>query len=82
MRLNWESLRADIENIIKDKELTKAEFKLLGIHDDWKIIEQNIYHTFVSLTILHKDQFGYGNILSWTPSGFQLNVLTGIWTNY
>jgi hypothetical protein len=46
---DWENLRADIENIIKDKNLTSEDFRQLRVHEDWKIIEENIYHTFCKL---------------------------------
>lgn len=46
---NWESLRAEIESIIKDNKLSPADFKALSIYDDWKTIEENIYHTFCNL---------------------------------
>ena len=49
LRQNWESLRADIESIIKDNKLSSTSFKALSIHDDWKAIEENIYHTFCRL---------------------------------
>lgn len=46
---DWESLRTDIDNIIKDNKLSPTDFKALSIHDDWKAIEENIYHTFCKL---------------------------------
>ena len=49
LRHNWESLRADIESIIKDKKLSVTDFKALSVHDDWKEIEEHIYHTFCKL---------------------------------
>lgn len=49
LRHDWESLRADIESIIKDKKIDASEFKSLGIHDNRKKIEENIYQTFCKL---------------------------------
>jgi hypothetical protein len=49
LRHNWESLRADIESIIKDNKLSTKDFNALSIHDDWKAIEEKIYHTFCKL---------------------------------
>jgi hypothetical protein len=49
LQQNWESLRADIETIIKENKLSPAEFKALGIHDDWKAIEEKIYQSFCKL---------------------------------
>lgn len=46
---NWESLRAEIESIIKDNKLFQADFKALSIYDDWKTIKENIYHTFCKI---------------------------------
>ena len=49
LRHNWENLRADIESIIKDKKLLTTDLKALSIHDDWKAIEENIYHLYCKL---------------------------------
>ncbi len=49
LRHDWESLRADIESIIKDNKLSTNDFNALSIHDNWKAIEENIYHTFCKL---------------------------------
>lgn len=49
MRQNWERLRTDIESIIKENKLSRAEFKALGIHKDWKTIEGKIYQSFCKL---------------------------------
>lgn len=49
LRDSWESLRADIESIIKDQKLSTTDFQALSIHYDWKAIEENIYHTFCKL---------------------------------
>lgn len=49
LRQNWESLRAEIENIIKENKLSPAEFRALGIHEDWKAIEERIYQSFCKL---------------------------------
>lgn len=49
LRKDWESLRADIESIIKDNKLSTTDFKALSIYDDCKAIEENIYHTFCKL---------------------------------
>jgi hypothetical protein len=49
LRHNWENLRADIERIIKDHDFSPADFKALSIYDDWKAIEERIYHTFCNL---------------------------------
>lgn len=46
---NWESLRAEIKSIIKDNKFSPTDFKELSIYDDWKSIEENIYHTFCKL---------------------------------
>src|SRR5579864_7905372 len=48
-RKEWEDLRADIENIIRENDISPADFRALGIHDDWKKIEENIFHTFCQL---------------------------------
>ena len=48
-RKKWEDLRADIENIIRENDISPADFKALGIHNDWKKIEENIFHTFCQL---------------------------------
>ncbi len=42
-------MRADIENIIKDSKLSPTDFRALSIYDDWKTIEENIYHKFCKL---------------------------------
>jgi hypothetical protein len=39
-------LRADIETIIRENDISPDDFKALGIHDEWQKIEENIYHTF------------------------------------
>lgn len=49
MRNDWEILRADIESIIEDNNLSSNDFKALSIYDEWKGIEENIYHTFCNL---------------------------------
>jgi len=49
LRNNWESLRADIESIITDNKLSATDIKALSIHNEWKTIEENIYHTFCKL---------------------------------
>jgi hypothetical protein len=49
LRHDWKSLRADIENIIKDKDLSSTDFRQLSVHEDWKAIEENIYQTFCKL---------------------------------
>lgn len=46
LRYKWEKLRADIESVIQDKKLSPMEFNALGIHEDWKAIEESIYNTF------------------------------------
>ena len=48
-RRDWERLRADIESIIREKKLSKNEFKALSIHADLKAIEENIYNIFCQL---------------------------------
>ena len=48
-RQDWQSLRSDIENIIKVNNISKTDFKALSIQDDWKVIEENIYHKFCKL---------------------------------
>lgn len=45
----WERLRADIEGIIKDKNLSTTEYRSLSLHEDWKAIKEIIYHTFCKL---------------------------------
>lgn len=42
-------MRAEIESIIKVKNLAPEDFRPLGIHEDWKGIEDNIYHSFCKL---------------------------------
>jgi len=48
-RKKWESLRTDIETIIRENDISPDDFKALGIHDEWEKIEENIYHTFCRL---------------------------------
>ena len=48
-RHNWENLRAEIESIIKDNKLSPTDFKALSIQDEWKEIEENIFHRFCKL---------------------------------
>jgi hypothetical protein len=49
LRHTWESLRADIEGIIEDKKISVNDFRSLRNHENWKTIEENIYHTFCKL---------------------------------
>ncbi len=46
---NWEDLRADIENIIRGRQINARDFRPLGIHEDWQAIEENIYKHFCRL---------------------------------
>lgn len=46
---DWENLRAEIENIIRDNNIAPCDFKILGTHDGWDKIEERIYHTFCKL---------------------------------
>jgi hypothetical protein len=48
-RKDWEDLRADIENIVRENNIAPSDFKPLSIHDEWHTIEQGIYHTFCKL---------------------------------
>ncbi len=48
-RKKWENLRADIEMIVRENDISPDDFKALGIHDEWQKIEENIYHTFCRL---------------------------------
>jgi hypothetical protein len=48
-RKEWEDLRAEIENIIKEHDISSADFKALDIHEEWHQIEENIYRTFCQL---------------------------------
>lgn len=45
----WENLRTDIDTIIRENEISSSDFKVLGVHDEWQKIEENIYHTFCRL---------------------------------
>ena len=42
-------MRAEIENIVKEHDISSADFKALDIHEEWHQIEENIYHTFCQL---------------------------------
>ena len=50
LRHEWEDVRADIERVIKEEELTPTEFRPLGVYDDWAAIEENIHQTFCKLS--------------------------------
>lgn len=50
LRREWEDVRADIERVIREEQLTPAEFRPLGIHGDWAAIEETVYQTFCRLT--------------------------------
>ena len=45
----WGNLRADIETIIRNNDISPDDFRALDIHDEWQKIEENIYHTFCRL---------------------------------
>lgn len=48
-RKDWEDLRTEIENIVKENNIAPSDFKTLSIHDEWHTIEEGIYHTFCKL---------------------------------
>ncbi|AMR28115.1 hypothetical protein A0257_14145 [Hymenobacter psoromatis] len=80
LRREWEDVRADIERVIREENLLPSEFRPLGIHEDWKAIEEKIYHSFCQLhdpiarpTWLwaHFKQPHYAVLVDY-PDGFQL----------
>lgn len=48
-RCEWQDVRADIERVIREENLAPSEFRPLGIHENWKAIEEKIYHSFCQL---------------------------------
>lgn len=50
LRKNWSDLRAEISKTIANKRISETDFRPLSIHDNWKQIEEKIYHTFCKLT--------------------------------
>ena len=50
LRKNWTDLRTEISRTIADKGLLETDFRPLSIHENWKQIEEKIYHTFCTLT--------------------------------
>lgn len=49
-RKNWTDLRTEISKTIANKGLLETDFRPLSINENWKQIEENIYHTFCKLT--------------------------------
>lgn len=49
LRHEWEDVRADIERVVREESIASVDFRSLSIHDDWRAIEENIYHTFCKL---------------------------------
>jgi len=49
LRQDWGRLPTEIEAIVRDKNISQTHFRRLGVHEDWKTIEDNIYHTFCNL---------------------------------
>jgi hypothetical protein len=45
----WEYVRGRIDRIIQAESIARSNFRALGIHDDWREIEENIYRTFCKL---------------------------------
>ena len=46
---DWDNVRDEIENIIRDNNIAPCDFRTLGIHDGWDKIEDRIYNTFCKL---------------------------------
>lgn len=69
-RKEWEDLRAEIENIIKEHDISSADFKALDIHEEWHQIEENIYRPSCQLNhpTVHLSGFG-------STSNLRLRVL-------
>lgn len=46
MNKSWDPLRAEIEKIISEKNISVVDFRALSIYDDWHSIEEKIYFAF------------------------------------
>ena len=46
LKREWPGLRAEIAGIIKEEKIAETQFRALGVHENWDVIEEKILATF------------------------------------
>ncbi|MGV3611327.1 MAG: DUF6756 family protein [Fluviicola sp.] len=54
LRENWTSIRANIEEVIKEQNIAQQDFKALSVYDNWEEIQDKIIETFCDFPLSYK----------------------------